>query len=97
MPNGQLDMDEHFPTSHGFDLNVGGWEWGQPRGQGNYFSPFGMPNLDNGKPGDFLTYKLTDSALAFLDANASKNPFLLYFTCYTLHGPIITPPQLVAK
>ncbi len=97
MPNGQLDMDEHFPTSHGFDINVGGREWGQPKGPGKYFSPFGMPNLDDGKPGDFLTDKLTDRALDFLDENAKKKPFLLYFSYYTLHGPIMAPPELVAK
>ncbi len=98
MPNGQPDMEEHFPTDHGFDINVGGREWGQPKGQGVYFSPFGMPNLDDGKPGDFLTDKLTDRALDFLEENASKEkPFLLYFSYYTLHGPIMAPPDLVAK
>ena len=97
MPNGQPDMNEHFPTSHGFDVNVGGREWGRPRGPGQYFSPFGMPNLDDGKPGDFLTDKLTDRALDFLSANAKGNPFLLYFSYYTLHGPIMAPPELVAK
>ena len=98
MPNGQPDMKEHFPTDHGFDINVGGREWGQPRGPGKYFAPFGMPNLDDGKPGDFLTDKLTDAALKFIDENGEKkSPFLLYFSYYTLHGPIMAPPELMAK
>lgn len=97
MPNGQPDFAEHYPTDHGFDSNVGGREWGQPKGPGKYFSPFGMPNLDDGKPGDFLTDKLTDAAIDFIDTEAGKQPFLLYFSYYTLHGPIMAPPELVSK
>lgn len=97
MPNGQPDMKEHFPTSHGFDINVGGREWGQPKGPGKYFSPFGMPNLDEGKPGDYLTDKLTDRAIGFLDETKRDAPFLLYFSYYTVHGPLMAPPALVAK
>ncbi|MGJ8698231.1 MAG: sulfatase [Verrucomicrobiaceae bacterium] len=98
MPIGQPDFDQHDPTHHGFDLNVGGREWGQPKGPGKYFSPFDMPGLDDGKKGDFLTDKLTDASLNFIDTNASaKKPFLLYFSYYTLHGPVMAPPALVQK
>jgi arylsulfatase A-like enzyme len=97
MPNGQPDMKEHFPTDHGFDINIGGCEWGQPKGPEKYFSPFGMPNLDDGKPGDYLTDKLTDQALAFLDKTKRDTPFLLYFSYYTVHGPLMAPPALVTK
>ncbi|VGO20384.1 sulfatase [Pontiella sulfatireligans] len=97
MPNGQPDMEQHYPTSHGFDINVGGREWGQPKGPGKYFSPFGMPNLDDGKPGDFLTDKLTDAAIDYLDATDQQQPFLMYFAYYTLHGPIMAPAELVEK
>ncbi|HSH09846.1 MAG TPA: sulfatase, partial [Oceanipulchritudo sp.] len=96
MPEGAPDFDEHYPTSHGFDINVGGREWGQPKGPGKYFSPFGMPNLDDGKPGDFLTNKLTDTAIDYLEGNHDK-PFLLYFAYYTLHSPLMAPPELVEK
>jgi arylsulfatase A-like enzyme len=97
MPNGKSNFYEHYPTNHGFDINVGGREWGQPKGPGRYFSPFGMPNLDDGKPGDFLTDKLTDAAIGFLDKRDKQKPFLLYFAYYTLHGPIMAPPELVTK
>ena len=96
MPIGQPDFDKHYPTSHGFDINVGGREWGQPKGKGKYFSPFGMPGLDDGKPGDFLTDKLTDAAVDFLEKK-QDDPFLLYFSYYTLHGPVMAPPALVKK
>ncbi|MCM2374481.1 sulfatase [Aporhodopirellula aestuarii] len=97
MPNGQDDFDQHYPTAHGFDINIGGREWGQPKGPGKYFSPFDMPNLDDGEPGDFLTDKLTDAAVDFLDKTGKSKPFLLYFSYYTLHGPIMSPPDLVEK
>jgi arylsulfatase A-like enzyme len=97
MPIGQSDFDQHYPTSHGFDINIGGREWGQPKGPGKYFAPFGMPNLDDGKPGDFLTDNLTDAALDFLDKTNTQQPFLMYFSYYTLHGPIMSPPELVEK
>lgn len=97
MPIGQPDFEEHDPTHHGFDVNVGGREWGQPKGPGKYFSPFAMPNLDDGNPGDFLTDKLTDAAVDFLDAEARKKPFLLYFSYYTLHTPLMAPPELIEK
>jgi arylsulfatase A-like enzyme len=96
MPIGADDFDQHYPTSHGFDGNIGGREWGQPKGPGKYFAPFGMPNLDDGAQGDFLTDALTDRAVDFIDAN-QHTPFFLYFSYYTVHGPIMAPPELVQK
>jgi arylsulfatase A-like enzyme len=55
-----------------------------------------MPNLD-GKPGDYLTDSLTDEAIAFLDKTRRDKPFLLYFSYYTVHAPLMAPPDLVAK
>ena len=97
MPDGQPDFGEHYPTSHGFDINIGGREWGQPKGRGKYFPPFDMPNLDDGKPGDFLTDKLTDAAINIMDTFEKSKPFLLYFSYYTLHSPVMAPDYLVKK
>jgi arylsulfatase A-like enzyme len=97
MPIGMNTFNEHYPTSHGFDVNIGGREWGQPKGPGKYFSPFGMPNLDDGKPGDFLTDKLTDAAEDYLETRDPNHPFLMYLSYYTLHGPVMAPPKLVEK
>ena len=96
MPIGEPDFKEHFPTNHGFDVNVGGREWGQPKGPGKYFSPFGMPGLDDGEIGDFLTDKLTDAAMDFLEEKKDER-FLLYFSYYTVHGPIMSPTELTEK
>lgn len=87
---------EHTPEKHGFDGNVAGREWGHPKGPGTYFFPWDMPNLDGGKPGDFLTDRITDKAEAFLDTTGDK-PFLLYMSYYEVHSPIMSKPEYVEK
>lgn len=37
----------------------------------------------------FLTDKLTDEALKFLDETKRDEPFLLYFSHYTVRGPLM--------
>lgn len=92
MPNPQPELwPAHTPEKHGFGGNIGGREWGQPKGPGKYFHPFGMPNLV-GKPGDFLTDCLTDAALEYL-ARAKEKPFLLYMSYYAVHAPIMCKPE----
>ncbi len=99
MPHEQPEiMNQHYPTNHGFDLNIGGREWGQPKGRGKYFYPWNMPNVKGGKKGDYLTDKLTDYAVDYIDQHKSdENPFMLYFSYYTVHTPIQGKPELVAK
>jgi hypothetical protein len=55
-----------------------------------------MPNLEGGKEGDFLTDRLTDYAVDFIGRHKS-DPFLVYFSYYTVHGPIMGKPELVKK
>ena len=97
MPIDKPEFKEHYPTNHGFDTNIGGREWGSPKGRGKYFSPFDMPNLNDGEKGDYLTDKLTDAAIEFLEKQKKENPFFLYFSYYTLHGPVMAPENLVNK
>lgn len=93
--NKDIDPSQHTPTHHGFDINVGGNSWGQPRGRGKYFAPFNMPNLE-GKEGDYLTDVLTDKSLGFIEANQDK-PFFLYMSYYAVHGPLMAKPKLNQK
>lgn len=79
---------EHFPEAHGFEVNIGGNSWGQPRGRGKYFYPFDMPGLEEGEPGEYLTDRLTDEAVTYLDRQDDA-PFLLYMSYYTVHSPLI--------
>jgi arylsulfatase A len=97
MPNNdKSNIAKHFPTSHGFDKNYGGREWGQPKGPGKYFYPFGMPNVE-GEKGDYLTDVLTDNAVDFVNKQTEEKPFLLYFSYYVVHGPIMAKKEYVDK
>ncbi len=48
------------------------------------------------QPGDYLTDRLTDEALKFIDDN-SDEPFFLYLSHFAVHDPIQGRADLVAK
>ena len=81
------------PIGQGFDLNVGGYEAGHPR---SYFSPYRNPELPDGPRGEYLTDRLTDEAIKFIEANRA-GPFFLYLPHYAVHTPLQAKEQLVAK
>jgi len=83
------------PVAQGFDVNVAGNSSGSPRG--GYFSPYRNPQLsDNGTRGEYLTDRLTDEALSFIEASKDR-PFFLYLPHYAVHTPIQAKSELVAK
>ncbi|MGQ9576347.1 MAG: sulfatase [Thermoguttaceae bacterium] len=95
---------DHAPETHGFDVNIGGTHWGAPA---TYFFPyrgaFGqakerryIPHLEFGKPGEYLTDRLTEEALRVIDRAAEmKRPFFLYLAHHAPHTPIEAKPELV--
>ncbi len=84
------------PVAQGFDENVGGNHTGSPpRSPSPYFGPFELPNL-TAKPGEFLTEKLTQAAVTFIEKNKA-NPFVLYLPHYTVHIPLGAREAAVAR
>jgi arylsulfatase A-like enzyme len=86
----------HHPTEQGFDVNIAGGHWGHPKGPGKYYYPFGdeMPNL-TGKPGDYLTDRLTDEAVKRIQAGRSEGkPFLICLNYYTVHLPLVPKKEV---
>lgn len=92
------------PGDHGFALNVGGTGSGQP---GSYFFPYkrkgkkpgkdnAVPGFEDGKEGDYLTDKLTDKAIAFMNRTTDK-PFLLNLWYFTVHTPVQGKQEKIAK
>ena len=81
------------PIGQGFDLNVGGYEAGHPR---SYFSPYNNPELKDGPKGEYLTDRLTDEALKFIETNRNKS-FFLYLPHYAVHTPIRAKQEMIAK
>ncbi|MCG2590439.1 sulfatase [Rhodohalobacter sulfatireducens] len=86
------------PMENGFDVNIGGFEAGNPaaQGMGGYFSPYHNPNLEEGPEGEYLTDRLTDEAIVFLET-AEGQPFFLNYAPYTVHTPIQPKPELEEK
>jgi arylsulfatase A-like enzyme len=84
-----------YPEQQGFDLNIGGCEKGAPP---SYFSPYQIPNLADGPPGEYLTDRLTDEAVRFVEsARKQGTPFFLYLSHYAVHNPQQAKPAIVAK
>ncbi|HVX62417.1 MAG TPA: sulfatase [Pirellulales bacterium] len=82
-----------YPDQQGFELNVGGCEKGAPP---SYFSPYRIPTLTDGPKGEYLTDRLTDEALKFLDS-VGERPFLLYFSHYAVHNPQQAKRETIEK
>ncbi len=58
------DDPETGPLNQGFDFNIGGTHLGHPK---SYFSPYKNPKLSDGPEGEYLTDRLTNEALKFID------------------------------
>lgn len=97
------EKDEQLPKANGFNWMRCVNRAGQPA---SYFFPYNkksqrgsywdVPDLQDGKDGDYLTDAITDKALEFIDENQKKS-FMLYLAHYTVHTPIQAPKDLVEK
>jgi len=88
-----------YPEHHGFDVNIGGCELGMPR-PGGYFSPWGIPTLDEKDvpEGTYLTDHLTDRAIELIrESRSSDKPFFLNMWYYSVHIPIEAKEEKIAK
>ena len=96
-----LGREGYLPDSQGFDFIKAVNQAGQP---GSYFYPYknesrpitDVPDLDNGREGEYLTDRLTDEALAFLTANKDTS-FVLFLSHYAVHTPLQSKADLTEK
>lgn len=88
-----LGEEPHGPTKHGFDVQIPEWNKGWPRS--GYHFPFRLEGLKD-KKGDYLTDRLTDEALEFIEQQ-KDGPFFLYLSHFAVHDPIQGRADLVAK
>jgi arylsulfatase A-like enzyme len=97
---------EFYPEHQGFDVNVAGNNMGNP---GTYFHPYHgrwrmtprhawteWQTIAGGRPGEYLTDRLTDEAIRFIEQTAG-GPFLLYFPHYAVHTPLQAREELIEK
>ncbi len=78
------------PESVGFDVAIGASVEGAAA---SYFPPYGVPGLESAAPGEYLTDRLTDEAVAFLEENRDR-PFALVLSHYAVHSPWQAKPEL---
>ncbi len=91
-----LGGEGNWPEDQGFDVNMGGIDRGGPYGGKKYFSPYGNPRLTDGPEGEHLPDRLASEAAKFIPENKAK-PFLVYFSFYSVHTPLIARDDLTAK
>ncbi len=87
-----------WPEDHGFDINIGGWDAGSPKG--GYFSPYENPNLKDGKPGEDLSMRLANETVKFFkenNPNVTGQPVFAYLAFYAVHAPIETTQEKWSK
>jgi arylsulfatase A len=79
-----------YPANHGFDVTVGGIHGA------SHLPPHGpLMNLPD-EPKGFLTDRLTDAAIAFMEQNRDR-PFFLYLPHFAPHAPVQGKPAVIEK
>ena len=88
-------LPEHRPAVHGFETC---WHCAPDPGPPSYFSPYGVVsegppggqrrvgNITDGPDGEYITDRLTDEALKFIETHRDE-PFYLNLWQYGVHGP----------
>lgn len=82
------------PSNQGFDVELGGDEAGSTN---SFFYPQWTKKIPlEGKPGDYLTDRLTELAVDFIHAHRDR-PFFLYLPHFAVHTPIEPKPEKIPK
>ncbi|WP_169513427.1 sulfatase [Flexithrix dorotheae] len=89
-----LGDGKYLPENQGFDINIGGIDKGSP--PGGYYSPYKNEKLPDGPVEEYLTDRLTDESIQFID-QTKEHPFLLYLSFYTVHTPIQASKKHLGK
>lgn len=96
-----LGRNEYLPENQGFAFNFAVNNGGAP---GSYFPPYRnrrkprtqVPDLEGDPRNSYLTDRLTDVSLQFIEANQDR-PFLLVLSHYGVHSPIEAPRKNVRR
>lgn len=83
------------PRPYGFDVNIGGSHSGHP--PKGYFPPHtDAPGLENSPAGEYVTDRLYNEAISFIEKNQSR-PWFLYLTHFAVHTPLQGKKSLIDK
>jgi arylsulfatase A len=89
-----LGEDPDSTARQGFDLHLPDWNRGWPKN--GYHYPYGMKGFEAGEKDEYLTDRLTDESLKYIEQNKHK-PFFLYLSHFAVHDPIEGRSDLVEK
>jgi len=89
------EIAQYYPEERGFIKNVGGTFRGDPALEsggykseaGGYWAPFSNPFIEKKPDDNWLTDRLTDDAIEFMDSHKDE-PFLINLNFYAVHRPI---------
>lgn len=82
-----LGEEPYFPIQHGFDEQFGVTPSGHPQ---HYYPPYFGETSDvyqDASSDKYLTDRLTDDAVHFLESYDKNNPFFMTLFYYGVHGP----------
>jgi len=88
-----LGGPDYLPETHGFDTNVGGNHRGSPP---SYFSPYKLTTLADGPDREYLTDRLTDEAIGWIERQGDR-PWFCYLPHYAVHTPIQAKKDVTAE
>lgn len=88
-------QEDFYPDRQGFDINLGGNGWGSP-GR-SFFAPYKFPGLESEEEGEYLPYRIGREAVSYIGEQNSEQPFFLALWHYTVHWPMDSPSDLLAK
>lgn len=88
-----LGTQQYYPDKQGFDINIAGCDKGQPP---SYFSPYKIPTLNDGEPGEYLTERECNEAMKFIEQNRER-PFFLYLAHHAVHTPLMAKTNVINK
>jgi len=91
------ESEVYWPENQGFDINKGGYSKGRPHKKGGangYFSPYGNPRLTDGPVGEYLTERLTEETLYFIEEHVDTS-FFVFFSFYNVHTPLMAEQERI--
>jgi arylsulfatase A-like enzyme len=88
-----LGHEAYWPEHQGFDLNIAG---GNYPGPPSFFSPYKNVKLADGPDKEYITDRLTDEALKYLDSHKDTT-FYLNLWHFAVHAPFQGQRELMKK
>ena len=89
-----LGEDDSSTLKQGFDSRLPDWNKGWPKD--GYHFPYGMKGLEVGTEGEYLTDRMTEEAIKYIEHN-KETPFFLYLSHFAVHDPIEGRADLVEE